>query len=491
MTAPGISFSSISAPPPSTTAPRTGLWFVTGLTERGPVGRPVLLQSMSDYATKFGGRVPAGTLYDALDQYFRDGGVQAYVSRVVGPAAATATKTLMDGAGSPLATLTVTALGAGVWGNALSVQVTHPTASTYQLIFSTTAAGVVETSPVLSTPADAVSWSTQSNYVTITNENSATATPLNNPAVLAATALTAGADDNAGITETQWTNALTTFTADLGPGQISAPGRTTDPAHVALTNHATANNRVALLDPVDTATAATLITAAGAIATGGADPTRATLCAPWVILPGISTGGAIPPPTRTVPPSALVAARCCSVDQDGNPALAAAGPNGHSFYAVGVTQTYIDSDRASLNLAGVSLIRSIAGVVQLYGFRSLSPDPQWMQLGRARLRMAIQDRAVQAGAAIQFGQLDNAGRLLSAWNGALRGILTDYWQLGALYGASASDAFSVNTGPQVNTVDTMAAGYANAVLQIKPAGVAEFIAIVLQSVPLSQAISAA
>lgn len=492
MTAPGVTFSSATAPPPSTTAPRTGMAFVTGICERGLPNTPILIQSMQDYTRLLGARITAGVLYDWCDAYFRDGGSQVTVSRLVGAAAVTATLMLQDGAGTPANTLKVNANSPGAWGNSLQIQVTHPSSSTYQLIITRTGTtGPVETSPVLSVPADAVSWSTTSNYVTIVDQSSATVAPNNNPAVLAATSLATGADDNGSISETVWTNGLAVFTLDLGPGQVCAPGRTTDAAHQALLTHATSNNRTALLDAADTATAATITTAATNALTGGLDGSRGTLLAPWVIYPGIPTGGAVPTPTRTIPPSALVAARCCAADRTGNPGTAAAGPMGKSSFAIGVTQVYVDSDRATLNTAGVSLVRSIAGVVQLYGYRSLATDPQWMQLGRGRLRMAIQDRAMAAGQAIQFGQLDAKGNLLSAFNGALRGILQDYFQAGALYGTSPSDAFSVNTGPQVNTPTTIANGYANAVLQIRPDAAAEFVTIQLQSVPITQAVAAA
>lgn len=487
MTAPGIVFSSTTAPPPSTVAPRTSTAFVTGITERGKTGVPLLIQSMQDYATILGARVATGMLYDWADEFFHDGGSQIQVSRLVGPGAVTATLTLQDGAGSPLPTLQVNALGPGAWGNTLSVQVTH-SGSTFQLII--TRSGVtVETSAVCSTPADAVNWSTLSNYVTVVNLNSATVAPNNNPAILAATPLASGADDIGSVTETQWTNALAVFTADLGPGQVCAPGRTTDAAHQALITHGTNNNRTALLDAADTPTASTLTTAATNGLTGGLDGSRGTLLAPWVTIPGIPTGTAIPAPLRSVPPSALVAARCAAADRTGNPGTAAAGPVGKSTYALGVSQVYVDADRATLNTAGVSLIRAVAGVVQVYGFRSLSGDPQWAPLHRGRLRMAIQDRAMLAAQAYQWGQIDAAGKLMAAFAGDLRAILTDYWQVGALYGAAASDSFSVNVGPQVNTPTTIAAGYLNAVLQIRPDAVAEFVTIQLQSVPIGQAVT--
>ena len=66
---------------------------------------------MTDYANFLGTRTGYTMLYDSLDEYFHDGGVLAYVSRIVGPSAVNATLILKDH--SAVSTLTVTANGAG------------------------------------------------------------------------------------------------------------------------------------------------------------------------------------------------------------------------------------------------------------------------------------------------------------------------------------------------------------------------------------------
>src|SRR5262249_15597235 len=117
---------------------------------------------------------------------------------------------------------------------------------------------IVETSPDLTTQADAVNWATgSSHYITLTIGAST-----NVPAVAAAAALATGADDRTNITDTQWLNALNLFTPDLGPGQVMAPGRTSDIGHTQLADHAKNYNRVALLDLPDTALKGTLETSA-------------------------------------------------------------------------------------------------------------------------------------------------------------------------------------------------------------------------------------
>lgn len=494
--APGITVTTaVASPPPLTTVP-TATWYVTGLAQRGATNTPIQLQSLSDYAVKLGARAGYTSLYDSLDLYFREGGLVAYVSRIAGPAAAAAFVILRDAATTPLNTLRVAANSVGAWGNALTVQVVAGSLpNTYQLVIAY--GGItVEQSPNLSVPADAAAWSTLSNYVTVVDQGSATVAPANNPAVIAATPLATGADDNASVTEAMWTTALTAFPPDLGPGQVSAPGRTTDPAHQALVAHANANNRVAIMDGLDTPTAATLITSAVSAVTGGLDGSRAAVFAPWVQIPGIPTANGLPAAIRVAPPSALAAACIARTDiATGtgagticNPNTAAAGtPQGQSNYVLGVTQTFSAADRGALNAAGVDIIRSLATVVQVYGFRSLSVDPQYTQLNWGRLRMAIQNDAQLVATEIaQFSTIDAKGQMLGRLNGHLAGVLQAYWQVGALYGNTATAAFSVDTGPAVNTALTVSQGQVIAILRIRRSAMAEYTNLLITNVPLTQ-----
>nr|MDQ2727575.1 hypothetical protein [Actinomycetota bacterium] len=441
---------------------------------------------------------------------FRDGLAQAYVSRVAGPGAAPATIMLKDTTPvTPVNTLAVTANSPGAWGNALTVQVVAGAApNTYQLLIAL--GGVqVEATPQLTSPADAVGWSSLSNYVTVVAQVDATAAPNNNPAVVAATPLAAGLDDLASVTETQWTAALAAFSPDYGPGQVAAPGRTTVAAYNALIAHATDNDRTYCLDPADSPSAATLVGQAQAVQTatpiqpGQPDPGRGGIFAPWVLIPGLATGTAIPAPLRVVPPSALAMALMARSDTaSGNPNAPAAGNNGGgtgsgvSTYAVGLTQpAWSDADRALLDGAGVNVVRNLGPApknqVQLYGFNTLSTDPAWSQLNWQRLRMAIQDQATLIAAAdTEFAQIDGQGHLFAKFNGDLSAMLQRYWALGALYSTdsppSAGSSFVVDTGPAVNPLSQIAQGIATAAISAHMSPFAKFSQIFFVKVPLGQ-----
>ena len=504
--APGVYVDVVAAAPsPNGNAP-TGTWFITGTAAQGPTGTAIPITSMTDYANYLGARTStSSTLYDSLDEFFHDGGALAYVSNVVGPSAVAAYVVLQDTATpTPVNTLTVTAVGSGVWGNNVSVNVSTapaPAAALGGYILTILNNGVVVAkSPNLFVPNDAIVWaSSLPSYqvlVTIVNVPSATAPPNNNPSV-GTFALAHGVDNFSGITDTQWTNALTAFKEPLGPGQVSAPGHTTAAGYLALDAHAVAFNRVALLDVADNSSAATLVGQAVTFqssATGPSyDPSYAAFFAPWLQIPGIySTNPSLssPVPTRTIPPSALAAALMAKNDQTNDANQPAAGPNGQSEYVINVTNQYQNSDLASLNGAGIDVIRPINGDVTLYGYRSASTDPNWVYLNNVRFRMQVVNDFDVIGDGYTFTEIDGQGHLFARFNGALAGKCQQYWINGSLFGTQPADAFQVNTGPAVNTTATIAAGQLNAAVLLHMSQFGEVVQIDVVKVLLTNAFPA-
>lgn len=478
MARPGVEVVSRATPPSRGAPSDTGVWFVAGLAQKGPMSQPVMVRNIGDYIRVFGDRVPYGQLYDALDTYFREGGSQAYVSRVVGPAATNSTVTLNDGSATP--SIAVNSIGPGA---NLAVSVVAGTeAGTFRLIIAEN--GVrVESSYDLSDPTEAVSWGENSEYVRVQALGSA------DPALQDDVPLTGGTDDRAGITDAERTAALDVFTRDLGPGQVSFPGATTQAMHAALLIHAKNSNRFALLDAPNTSDRATLEATADGIRAdlSGEAEMYGALFAPWAIIPGVVRGT-----TRTVPPSGLVAGLIARSDgATGNPNQPAAGRNGESNFALGLSQGgWSDSDRESLNENGVNLLRSMYGGVRLYGYRTLvaPEDPAWLTISAARTRMAIVNDLNILGEQFMFAQLDGKGQKIAEFAGAITGVLQGYWNLGALYGETADEAFVVDTGPTVNTPESLANNELHAIVGIRTSPFAELVYIEIVKVPVTEAL---
>lgn len=480
MARPGTQVILLETPPPLSVPTDTTTWFVAGLSDRGPT-EPVRITSMSQFERVFGTRQSYSILYDALDIYFREGGGSAYVSRVVGPGATKGTRSLLDAAAA--ISLAVTARDYGTYSSGVLVGVVAGSAAgTYQIRITDTNGVLLEQSGDLLTQADAVGWSMQSNYVRI-----ALGVSTLNPAVVAPAALTAGNADRTNVTDAQWQTALDLLSGDLGPGQVSFPGRTTDAAHVALLAHANTHNRTALLDLPDIRTLATLQTSVinsrtGFQRWGGA-------FAPWLI-----TSGIVPGTTRTIPPSAVVAGIIARNESEFGPDAPSAGVRGVSRTAIDLSQdTYSDADRETLNGSGVNIITSRFGVITVYGWRTLvasAADPDWIGLANSRLRMAITAEATDIAEQYVFEVIDGQGKTLSSFSGALTGMLMKYYNQGALYGPTPNEAFIVDVGPQVNTAETIAANELRALLNVRMAPMAELVTIQIVKTPVTEAVVA-
>lgn len=480
---PGTQVQVLTTPPPRSAPTDTGVWFVVGTADQGRIDLPITVRSMSDFVRQLGARTSYSVLYDALEVFFREGGSLAYISRVVGPAAIQATRNLVDNAAAT--SLVVKALGPGAYGNAIKVAVVAGVAGgSFQIQILDANSVVLEQSPDLLTQQDAQSWSQVSQYVTITVGGSAL-----NPVVGGAniaTLMTTGADDRNNITDAQWLAALNRFTKDLGPGNVSAPGRTSDVGHTQLADHAANNNRVAICDAPDTPTQATLLTSATGVKSTGHGQ-YAALFAPWITVPGLTTGT-----SRSVPPSALVAGRSAAVDRSTGPGTPAAGAKGISAFATGVTQTYDDVTRDALNTGGVNIVRNIGGQVMIYGWRALADpvnNPWWVPLGTVRYLMGLAARAFDRGQQFVFAPIDGQGHLIAAYQGALTELVQSDWVAGEIYGATAGEAFNVDTGAAINTPDVLAGDELRAAISVRPSPMAELVTIYIVNVPITQDVS--
>lgn len=444
----------------------TGTGFFAGLTDRGPLAAR-LIRSISEFVTVFGARQTYSPLYDSVEVFFREGGNRCYVSRVVGPSATYGSKNLLDG--SSAISLVATAIGPGAWSANYKVGVATGVGSgTFKIqVFDINNVLLEDSGDLLDVNA-AVQWA-QANSAYITLALGASA---NDPVVVAAAVLSTGTDDRSNIVDAQWLNALNLFTADLGPGQVCAFGRTSSVGHQQLIDHAEAKGRVALLDLTDTATVGTLTSDVSTSTSRFAAPFT-----PWIVVPGVTAGS-----TRTVPPSAFVAGNIARNDPQFGPNRPAAGSAGVSRYAIGVSQpAFTDANRQTLNDNSVNVIRMMFGTARTYGWRSMCDpvtDASWVDFGNGRLFVAVSAQLSAVGENFMFDEIDGQnGETIGSFHSALAGVLLDHYNRGELFGDTADQAFNVDTGPAVNTLATIAANELHAVCAIKMSPMAEYIAI--------------
>lgn len=481
-----------STPPPRSIPVATDLMFAAGLSDKGPL-RPITVLSLQDFTNQFGSRQTYSVLYDSMEAFFREGGSRATISRVVGPAAVIASVNL-DGssAGAPFS-LTVSAKGPGAYGNTLRVTVVGGgTTNPFTITISDTVLGTLEVSPTLADQNAAVAWSQSSAWVDITLGAEAS-----NPVAVSNAALISGADDRASITDTQWLAALNRFVRDLGPGQVCAPGRTTATGQGQIRDHAANNNRFALVDLTDTATVSTLNSAALALrSTANNNDRYAAAFAPWCVIPGL-----VPGTTRIVPPSTIVAGKiAASEGKGGSPNKPAAGfPDGVLNFVMGLSQNAfddgsgIDVTRDAMYSNGINQIASRYGVLEVFGWRTLT-DPlganqDWINIGNARLNMAIIARALAISENYILDEIDGEGRLFKQFQGDLTGMLMEFYTKGSLYGTKPEDAFIVDTGPTVNTPASIANRELHALIAVRMSPDAELVFVEIVKVPTTQVLA--
>lgn len=469
---PGVNVGSAAGVTPQLPPTLTDTAFVAGVTAMGRTDQPVLVRSLQDYLINFGPRVSYGDVYDWLDAFFHEGGGgQVYILRVVGAAAVKDSVTLNDAGAA--GSLTVQSIGEGTSGLSVAVQA-GAAAGTYQLVVSGLPDGSTLTSPDLTTVQDAVNWGSTQLLVRVV------AAGANPPVDVAATPLAGGNDQRAAITDATKVAALANIPKTLGPGQVVFPSATTEAAAVGLFNHAKDNNRFAVASAPDTASESTLLALYAAIVGDAGLEVGAggygVLVADWQVIPGI-----VPGTTRTVAPSAIAAALIARSDRfSGNPNLAPAGANGAVQWSLGKTQKdWTDAQASALVQGGVNVFRVRPGGSEaLWGFRTLVSkyaDPvAWMGTA-GRLRMALQDEGDKIGASVLQAQIDGQQHTQAKYAAKITGMLLNYYNLGALYGATPADAYAVSAGADVNTPATIANGELHCVAGYRPSPAAEMV----------------
>jgi hypothetical protein len=459
--------------PVNAAVPEAGRYFTAGLLERGPSGVPTRIRSLAQLEAAFGGRVSYGSVYDDLRVFFEEGGSEAYVQRVTGPAATKGTLSLSDA--SAVATVAIDDIGPGPAGAANTVTVSNgTTAGTYKLTIAgaTNATGAgTEVYDNLVTPADAVAATLSSRFVRARDLASATAPPAtgvrggNQPANIAATPLTAGTDDRASVTAAMMVTALDAFTADLGAGAVSLPGYPAASVAAGLKAHAKATNRLALsAPPIATTPAAAVTLAQGLVAPDGE---YLGFFYPWVRVPVGAT-------SKLISPEGYVAAVRARAHRDLGPYAAPAGERANARFILDTERRLTTAEANACDDAGCSAIRVIANTVRLYGWRSLSNDLSNYALLNGR--DVLNTLAVEAAKRLEpyvFRTIDGKGQLLSEVAGTLKGLVDPMAQRGGLYartdatGKPIDPGYGIDVGPNVNTDAVLNTNTIAAVLSLR------------------------
>lgn len=460
---------------PEGTAP-AGTFFVSGVSERGPVDAAYRVTSVNDFQSRFGDHVSYGVLFDQVKTYFEEGGLIAYVVRLVGTTPTKGTHSFLDRAGSPLATLKIEAQNAGAWSSAVEVQITNGNAANTVRVLIFLKNVLVFSTPDCNDPSVAAASinasAVASKLVVATDLDSATASPNNNPAVIARTALSAGTDDRGTINTAAYIASLLKFDASLGSGAVAVPGQSGQTIWGPLAEHAAVTNRIALLSFASGNTAAQSVTDVATLVT--TYPEFVGFYYPHInISDGV--GGLLP-----ISPEGYVAGVRAKAHVDEGPWRAFAGEISIGQSVLSPVREVGSVDAETLQSARINPIRVIANTTRIYGALSASTDTNnWNFI---TLRDTINYIVVQAQERLEpflFVTIDNRHLFFSKIQGSLIALCEPIRTAGGLYemrGASdqlVDPGYSVSVTDEMNPPDQVALGILNAKLAVRVSAVGQ------------------
>lgn len=472
---PGVVIStSVRTGPSSATIRESSQLFVVGKAERGPSDEAVLVESLAEFESIFGGYVSGSYLHPTIETFFEEGGTRVFVARVVGASAAVGEITLVSA--SAVDVLTLTANGAGTWSDDLDITVTNPTGSTFKIDFTYNGTAVYSTGTV-STSTQAAgrinSSAIASQYVTATVDNESLI-----PAAAGATALSGGADDDGSITDQDYIDALDLFNDALGSGAVICPESSTSTVADGLVVHANAYSRIALLFGGETDSVSTIKNAALSVqAVDNAE--HAAYYYPWVEVPTGTVGV-----TRFIPPVGYVAAKRALAHNQGGPQLPAAGLLSAARFVIGTKTNITKTIGDDLDDNYVNAIRVIQNTIRIYGARSCSSDTDnFRYITQQDVINSIVTECYRSIEDVVFSTIDGRNTIFASVESRLLSILTVMRSIGALYpafdanGRQIDDGYTVRCNAALNPVSQLATGLVKATIGVRVSSVGDKIEI--------------
>lgn len=208
----------------------------------------------------------------------------------------------------------------------------------------------------------------------------------------------------------------------------------------------------------------------GAFAGNALNSSYSALYYPWVLTSDPLTGG-----SKLVPPSGAVVGTYSSTDVVRGVHKAPAGTiDGYLNSAVGVEYLATKGEQELLNPENINVIRSFPGIgIVVWGARTLSADPEWRYVNIRRLLLFIEETIDENTQWVVFEPNDQ-----SLWARLKRDVsafLMDVWRSGALFGATAEEAFFVKIDTENNPPEARDAGRLVIDIGVAPVKPAEFV----------------
>ena len=436
-----------------------------GPNDRGPINTPTLVTSWSQYVTLFGqwNATASNDLPLAIYMFFANGGNAAYVVRVAGASAASATRTFNDRAGTPVATLRLNAYNFGLWGNDINISITN--SNTDNLFDVTVYYGGNTDSEIVEKFTDLSMISTNTRYapnvinngskfVFATDLASATAGTSKNPSVVTNQALTGGLNGAAVTSVTSYT----VFDTVLQSLILNVPGFTDATTVNAAISYAVARGDVFVV--VDSALTGTVDMDLGAPATSSTQlnltnsytaSSQAAVYYPRLYIADPTLGlGAATGQTKLVGAGGAVVGLYAATDASRGVFKAPAGLQARLAGAVSVKKlTNAELDAANSAAAPVNAIKFVAGTgIVVMGARTLKAGYVDKYVPVRRTLIYLRKAATDLTEFALFES--NDAFLWRRVKASLGSFLTNFWAQGGLVGATPAEAYYVRCDESIN-----------------------------------------
>lgn len=145
--------------------------------------------------------------------------------------------------------------------------------------------------------------------------------------------------------------------------------------------------------------------------------------------------------------------------------------------ALGVERVVSDVEQGQVNLQGVNIIRVFqsGGRPMIYGARTTATDRNWQHVNVRRLFLYLEE-SIQEG--IRWAVFEpNTTGLWAKLRRSIGDFLNRAWRAGALFGATAEEAYYVRIDDVLNPPDSRALGRLHIEIGVQPAYPAEFIVV--------------
>ena len=495
---PGVYVQETLNPIQPTTGPDSNtIGAFVGPNDRGPLV-PTLVTSWSDYVTKFGSWNTAASndLPLAVYMFFANGGSQTYVERIVGAGAAAGARTLNDRAGSPQATLTLTAVNVGAWSvnsgsyYGISFSITDSKKTGYfdlTVYFGgITSQFIVEKFTDLSMTATDPRYAVSvinagSMYLVASDAGSTSTGATRNPALLAVASgsLTGGLN---GATVTSITD-FSGFDIIKNSLLLNVAGWTDAvTVNAAITYAESRGDVFVIVDGIAPATSTESVatTTTNQLTTSGTytSTAYAAVYYPRVTIsdPTLGVGGATGA-TRLVGPGGAVAGLFVSTDNFRGVFKAPAGLQARISNAVSVpTLTNAQLDSLNSAAAAVNAIKFVPGSgIVVMGSRTLNPSYVDKYVPVRRTLIYLEKSLSEITQFAIFEPNDEA--LWRRLSSTVSSFLTNFWAQGGLRGTVPQQAFFVKVDDTINTPATIDNGEVHIEVGVALQRPAEFVVI--------------